>query len=206
MSRSDRRPGAGRGCGAGKGAVTNFAVGCSHRGRRRRPDTRRGGAPHHETDHRGPLARHACGRRTLPGARATPAWPLLDALTQPPAAAEPREPARGTLVQLFGGLSAPPAAAALPASPSAAALALSAGRLHAAGCRPARPCRSPGPSPHPGGALSRGLGTAPVGRAGWTRQAWCCGPRDHAAGGGAAEPRPRRAGGKPRLRRAAPAR
>jgi hypothetical protein len=41
-----------------------------------------------------------------------PAWPLLDSLTQPPVAAEP---ARGTLMQLFGGLSAP-ATATLPAS------------------------------------------------------------------------------------------
>ncbi|MFC7473306.1 hypothetical protein ACFQS7_03015 [Dankookia sp. GCM10030260] len=37
---------------------------------------------------------------------APPAWPLLDALA-PPVAAEAREAARGTLVQLFGGLVAP---------------------------------------------------------------------------------------------------
>src|SRR5690348_3036336 len=31
-----------------------------------------------------------------------PAWPLLDALSQPAGTAESREPPRGTLVQLFG--------------------------------------------------------------------------------------------------------
>ncbi|TDH59442.1 hypothetical protein E2C06_27400 [Dankookia rubra] len=53
-------------------------------------------------------------------AAAAPAWPLLDALSAP-MVAETREPARGTLVQLFGDLAAPgpatpPPVATLPAA------------------------------------------------------------------------------------------
>jgi hypothetical protein len=72
-------------------------------------------------------------------APATPAWPLLDCLTQPPAAAEP---ARGTLVQLFGGLSAP-AAAALPVP---AALPLATFAPPVAAPLPAPPAAGPFPA------------------------------------------------------------
>ena len=56
---------------------------------------------------------------------ASPVWPLLDALAPPVGAAESREPARGTLVQLFSGMAAP-LPAAPPAFPAAAAFAPSA--------------------------------------------------------------------------------
>ncbi|MFZ4409627.1 MAG: hypothetical protein ACOYOH_19955 [Paracraurococcus sp.] len=42
------------------------------------------------------------------GAMPPPAWPLLDAIAPTGAAAEAREPERGTLVQLFGGLGSAP--------------------------------------------------------------------------------------------------
>lgn len=61
-----------------------------------------------------------------PFAAAAPAWPLLEALAQPPAAAEAHEPACGTLVQLFGGLSIPPVAAPAPLALPPGAFALPA--------------------------------------------------------------------------------
>ena len=166
----------------GKGCGNEFGVRCGPRARLRRPDPGRGAAPHHEADRRGPLARRASGRRTLPAA-AMPAWPLLESADAAARSGRRRPAARWCSSSAASG----------------------AGRRRLARCPPRRPrrlCaarRAPRSAAPGSGTFSRGLGAAGPGQAepAGSVRAGSRGPRDHAAGGGAADPRSRRPAANP---------